>query len=206
MEDILGVYQLPYNQKEPVLCLDEKPYNLHKDTISPLPMRVGSTKKIDYEYARNGHVSIFSIIEPLTGKQHVDARKKRTAMDFAEVVKWIVDDLYPEADKIILVLDNLNTHKVGSLYKRFKAPEANRIMSKLEFHYTPKHGNWLNIAEIGINILTRQCLSRRIPTVEVLSSELEAWCEERNKVNHKINWQFTTKDARIKLRSLYPKL
>ncbi len=206
MEDVLDTYALPYDNNRPLVCLDEKPYNLHGDVIEPLPTRKMSPKKIDYEYTRNGYCAITGLIEPLTGKQYVDIRKRRTACDFAEIIKWMVDELYPSADKIVLVMDNLNTHTIGALYKRFEPKEARRLAKKLEIHHTPKHGSWLNIAEIGLNLLSRQCINRRIPEMEQLKQEVAAWCSERNAKNLSIDWQFTTADARIKLHSLYPKL
>lgn len=206
MEDVLDTYALPYDNNRPLVCLDEKPYNLHGDVIEPLPTRKMSPKKIDYEYTRNGYCAITGLIEPLTGKQYVDIRKRRTACDFAEIIKWMVDELYPSADKIVLVMDNLNTHAIGALYKRFEPKEARRLAKKLEIHHTPKHGSWLNIAEIGLNLLSRQCINRRIPEMEQLKQEVAAWCSERNAKNLSIDWQFTTADARIKLHSLYPKL
>lgn len=206
MEDVLDTYALPYDSQKPLICLDEKPYVLHGDVSEPLPTRRMNPKKIDYEYTRNGYCAIIGLIEPLTGKQYVDVRERRTSRDFAEVIKWIVDVLYPSADKIILVMDNLNIHKIGSLYQRFEPKEARRLAGKLEVHYTPKHGSWLNIAEIGLNLLSRQCLNRRIPEIEQLRQEVTTWCSERNKKNLSIDWQFTTADARIKLHSLYPKI
>lgn len=165
MEDVLAVYERMLDARRPVICLDEKSHMLHGDVHTPLPIRAGSSRKVDYEYQRNVYCSIFDLIEPLTGKQYVDARPTRTAKDFAEVIEHLVDDLYQQADKIVLVMDNLNTHRIGSLYKRFAPAKAKRLLDKLEIHYTPKHGSWLSIAEIGLNLLTRQCLDRRIPTL-----------------------------------------
>lgn len=204
MEDILDVYELPYDEKRPVVCMDEKPYQLLGDAREPLPMRPGSDKKTDFEYIRNGTCSIFVFVEPLGGRRHVSVRERRTATDWAEEIKRLVDEMYPDAEKIILVMDNLNTHKAASLYKRYPASEARRIIKKLEIHFTPKHGSWLNIAEIELNIMTRQCLSRRIDKIDALRKELGPWEAERNLISAKINWQFRTGDARIKLASLYP--
>lgn len=207
MEDVLDVYAQPYQAKRPLICLDEKPYILHQDVVKPLAMRGKSPRKIDYEYERHGYCAIFGLIEPLTGQQFVDARPTRKAVDFAEVIAWLVDELYPQADKIVLVLDNLNTHTPAALYKRFSPAKARRLLKKLEIHYTPKHGSWLNIAEIGLNLFTRQCLAnRRLASVAKLNQELQAWCRQRNQKGIAVNWQFTTKDARTKLQSLYPKL
>lgn len=179
---------------------------LHGDVVKPLPTRRASQRKLDYEYSRHGYCAIIGLIEPLTGKQYVDVRGRRTARDFAEVIKWMVDELYPDADKIVLVMDNLNIHKIGSLYHRYSPEIARRLVRKLEIHYTPIHGSWLNIAEIGLNLLTRQCINRRIPEIEQLRRELTTWCRERNAKKLAVDWQFTTEDARVKLHSLYPKL
>ena len=169
-------------------------------------MRPGDNRKVDSEYVRHGTCSIFTFVEPLGGKHHVSVRDHRTAVDWAEEIKYLVDVLYPDVDKIILVMDNLNTHKSASLYKRFKPEEARRITKKLEIHYTPKHGSWLDIAEIELNVMTRQCLNRRIDNIEFLRKELAAWEMERNETKANVNWQFRTKDARVKLISLYPDL
>ena len=169
-------------------------------------MRPGDHKKVDSEYVRNGTCSIFAFVEPLVGVHHVSVRENRTALDWAEEIRYLVDVMYPDAEKIILVMDNLNTHKPASLYKRFEPAEARRILRKLEIHYTPKHGSWLDIAEIELNVMTRQCLSRRIDSIETLKTELTAWERERNNLEAKVNWHFRTKDARVKLISLYPEL
>ena len=168
-------------------------------------MRPGDTQKIDSEYARNGTCSIFVFVEPLGGIRHVSVRERRTAADWAEEIKYLVDTGYPDKQKIILVMDNLNTHGIASLYKTFPAQEARRIARKLEIHYTPKHGSWLNIAEIELNVMTRQCLSRRIADIDRLRQELAAWETDRNHVGANIRWHFTTDNAREKLISLYPK-
>ena len=206
MEDVLDVYEMPYNPSVPVVCMDEKPYQLLGEARESRAMRPGDNKKIDSEYIRNGTCSIFAFIEPLGGKHHVSVREHRTAVDWAEEIKYLVDVMYPDAEKIILVMDNLNTHKPSSLYKKYKPEEARRIIRKLEIHYTPKHGSWLDIAEIELNIMTRQCLNRRIDSIEKLTSELAAWEKERNENHSKVNWHFRTKDARVKLISLYPEL
>ena len=204
MEDILDVYELPYDPKRPVVCMDEKPYQLLGEAREPLPMVPGSGRKTDSEYIRNGTVSIFAFVEPLGGTHHVSVREHRTAVDWAEEIKYLVDVMYPDAEKIILVMDNLNTHKPASLYKKYPPEEARRIIKKLEIHYTPKHGSWLDIAEIELNVMTRQCLSRRIADIELLRSELSVWETERNTIAAKVDWHFRTGDARIKLKSLYP--
>ena len=206
MEDVLDVYELPFDPTRPIVCMDEKPYQLLGDAREPLPMRPGDTKKIDSEYVRNGTCSIFAFIEPLGGKHHVSVREHRTATDWAEEIRYLAEEVYPDAEKIILVMDNLNTHKPASLYKAFPPEVARRILRRLEIHYTPKHGSWLDIAEIELNVMTRQCLDRRIDNITDLRSELEAWEDERNKNQATVNWQFRTADARIKLSSLYPVL
>ena len=204
MEDVLDIYELPYNKDIPVVCMDEKPYQLLGEARESWAMRPGDNKKIDSEYTRNGTCSIFAFVEALAGRHHVSVREHRTAIDWAEEIRYLVDEMYPAAQKIILVMDNLNTHKPASLYKAFPPEEARRIIKKLEIHYTSKHGSWLDIAEIELNVMTRQCLSRRIASIDALRSELSAWEDERNNGKSKVNWQFTTKDARIKLVSLYP--
>lgn len=204
MEDVLDLYELPYNPDIPVVCMDEKPYQLLGEVRESWAMRPGDNKKIDFEYTRKGTCSIFAFVEPLAGRHHVGVREHRTAVDWAEEIRYMVDEKYPDVQKIILVMDNLNTHRPASLYKAFPPEEARRIIKKLEIHYTPKHGSWLNIAEVELNVMTRQCLSRRIASIDVLRSELSAWENERNQNKSKVNWQFTTKDARIKLVSLYP--
>lgn len=204
MEDVLDIYELPYNKEIPVVCMDEKPYQLLGEARESWAMRPGDNKKIDFEYIRNGTCSIFAFVEALAGRHHVIVREHRTVIDWAEEIRYLVDEMYPDVQKIILVMDNLNTHKPASLYKAFPPEEARRIIKKLEIHYTPKHGSWLDIAEIELNVMTRQCLSRRISSIDVLRSELAAWEDERNNGKSKVNWQFTTKDARVKLVSLYP--
>jgi hypothetical protein len=206
MEDVLDVYEMPYNPSVPVVCMDEKPYQLLGEARESWAMRPGDNRKVDSEYVRNGTCSIFAFIEPLGGKHHVSVREHRTAVDWAEEIKYLVDEMYPDAEKIILVMDNLNTHKPSSLYKKYKPEEARRIIKKLEIHYTPKHGSWLDIAEIELNVMTRQCLNRRIDSIEKLTLELAAWEKERNENHSKVNWHFRTKDARVKLISLYPEL
>ena len=204
MEDVLDIYELPYNKDIPVVCMDEKSYQLLGEARESWAMRPGDNKKIDSEYIRNGTCSIFAFVEALAGRHHVSVREHRTAIDWAEEIRYLDDEMYPDIQKIILVMDNLNTHKPASLYKAFPPEEARRIIKKLEIHYTLKHGSWLDIAEIELNVMTRQCLSRRISSIDVLRSELTAWEDERNNGKSKVNLQFTTKDARIKLVSLYP--
>ena len=206
MEDVLDVYELPYDPQRPVVCMDEKPYQLLGEARESWAMRPGNNKKVDSEYVRNGTCSIFAFVEPLGGCHHVSVREHRTSVDWAEEIKYLVDVMYPDVDRIILVMDNLNTHKPSSLYKKYPAEEARRIIKKLEIHYTPRHGSWLDIAEIELNVMTRQCLSRRIDSIENLRHELAAWEVERNSKKSNVNWQFRTKDARVKLASLYPEL
>ena len=204
MEDILDVYQMPYDSKRPLWCMDEKPFQLLGEAREPLPMRKGDIAKYDCDYKRNGTVSIFCFIQPHTGRIVHAVEPTRTAVDWAEKIRFLVDTVEPEAEKIILVMDNLNTHGIASLYKAFPPAEARRIARKIEIHFTPKHGSWLDIAEIGINIMTRECLNRRIPGIEALSSELKAWNDAYDKDPSPVRWQFTSDDSRIKLKSLYP--
>jgi len=206
MEDVLDVYEMSYTPMFPVVCMDEKPYQLLGEERDSWAMRPGDNKKVDSEYVRNGTCSIFAFVEPLGGRHHVSVRKQRTAVDWAEEIRYLADVMYPNVEKIIVIMDNLNTHKPSSLYKAFPPDEARRILKRLEIHYTPKHGSWLNIAEIELNVMTRQCLSRRIENVELLQKELLSWESERNNNYAKVNWHFTTKDARVKLISLYPNL
>jgi hypothetical protein len=206
MEDVLDVYEMPYDKERPVICMDEKPYQLLGDAREPLPARPGDDLKTDSEYVREGTCSIFAFVEPLRGKRHVSARERRTAIDWAEEVQYLVDVQYPDAEKIVFVMDNLNTHVIASLYKAFPPATARRIAKKLEIHYTPKHGSWLNMCEIELNVMTRQCLARRIDNINTLKSELATWESNRNSESAGINWQFRTNDSRVKLISLYPKL
>lgn len=204
MEDVLDVYEMPYNPRRPVVCMDEKPYQLLGDTRQALSMRPGDDQKIDSEYKRNGTCSIFAFVEPLGGRHHVSVHEHRTAVDWAYEIRYLSEVMYPDAEKIILVMDNLNTHRPASLYKAFPPAEARRIIKHLEIHYTPKHGSWLNMAEIELNVMTRQCLARRIEDINLLRSELSSWETERNHDEAKIRWHFQTGDAREKLISLYP--
>lgn len=204
MEDVLDIYQRPYDSMNPVWCMDEKPYQILDDSRRPLPMRPGDTAKTDSEYVRNGTVSIFCFIQPHTGRIEHSVEETRTAVDWAEKIKHLVDVIEPDAEKITLVMDNLNTHKPGSLYKAFPPEEARRILNRLEIHYTPKHGSWLDMAEIGINIMTRECLDRRIPDIQSLRNELKKWNVSYARNPSPVNWQFKTTDSRIKLKKLYP--
>ena len=205
MEDILDLYTLPYDENCPVICLDEKSYQLLSEVTEPLPMKSGKPLRIDNEYKRMGTCSIFVMTEPLAGWYHANARKQRTAIDFAHEIDWLLSEsCYKAIPKIKLVVDNLNTHVISSFYKAFPPEKARELAKRLEIHYTPKHGSWLNIAEIAISILSRQCISCRIPSLDKLNSEISAWEISTNKLFKKVNWHFTTSDARIKLIKLYP--
>ena len=206
MEDVLDVYHRPYNPDCPVICLDECAKELHSTPRGELTAEPGATRRQDYEYERHGTCNIFCWVEPLVGRRGVQVTPRRTAADFAEQLRLLVDEAYPDARQIVLVTDNLNTHHLGALYERFAPAEARRIAQRLEWHYTPEHASWLNMAEIELSVLSRQCLSRRIGDSQTLSREVAAWEQQRNTAGAKIDWQFTTADARIKLRRLYPKL
>ena len=206
MEDVLEVYALPYDKDIPLICMDEQPCQLLDEKLKPLPMKLGKPAKEDYEYVRKGSCSIFVFCEPLEGWRHVHASERRTKIDWALHIEELLDVYYPEAAKIRLVMDNLNTHSIGSLYEAFEPEKALRLAKRLEIHYTPKHGSWLNIAEIELNVMTLQCLGRRIPTIELLNMELAAWEQQRNSETKTVQWQFTTTKARDKLINLYPKL
>ena len=206
MEDVLDVYHRPYDEKRPMVCLDEASKQLIGEVIEPIPAEPGQPERFDYEYTRNGTANLFMVSEPLTGWRHVEVTDRRTAVDFAELVRDLVEEVYPDAEKVVLVMDNLNTHKLASLYEAFPPEQARRIAERLEIHHTPKHGSWLNMAEIELSVLARQCLDRRIETREELEREVAAWEEERNERGVEIRWRFTTADARIKLRRLYPVL
>jgi hypothetical protein len=204
MEDVLEVYHRPYDGKQPVVCLDEASKQLVGEAVQPLPPEPGQPERFDYEYVRNGTANLFMISEPLAGWRHVMVTDRRTAKDFAEAVRWLAEDIYPDADRIVLVMDNLNTHKLASLYEAFPPEQARRIAERIEVHHTPKHGSWLTVAEIELSVLARQCLDRRIESVEALLDQLEPWEADRNDRAVGVNWQFTTADARIKLKRLYP--
>jgi hypothetical protein len=204
MESVLDLYAEEYDEKRPVVGFDETSKQLIAETRQPLAARAGQPERFDYEYSRNGVRNLFLFCEPRRGYRHVAVTEQRTMQDFARQMKWLVDEGYPEADMIRVVLDNLNTHRAASLYETFTPEEARRIAKKLEFHYTPKHGSWLNIAEIELSVFSRQCLARRIPDEETLKRETKKLEEERNAACAKIEWRFTTEDARRKLHRLYP--
>jgi hypothetical protein len=206
MEDVLDVYKRPYDPRRPNVCLDETSKQLIGETRIPVPVCPGQPARYDYEYKRNGVANLFMIFEPLVGKRHVKVTQRRTKIDWAYCVREMVDQIYPQAEQIVLVMDNLNTHNKSSLYETFEPAEAKRIADKLEIHYTPKHGSWLDMAEIELGILARQCLSRRIDNMEQLKDEVAAWQVIRNTAEAKVNWRFTTEDARIKLKKLYPSI
>jgi hypothetical protein len=204
MEDVLAVYARPVDPRRPVVCMDEKPYQLLGHLRDPLPATPGRDRREDNEYVRHGTCSIFVWVEPLRGWRHVDAQPRRTKLDWARQVERLLASDYPDAETVVLVMDNLNTHGIGSLYEVFEPAKAFALAQRLEIHHTPKHGSWLNIAEIELSALTRQCLDRRIDDLGTLNAELAAWQRQTNADQRQVHWQFTTTDARIKLRHLYP--
>jgi hypothetical protein len=206
MEDVLEVYQRPYDPRRPVVCLDEQSKQLVKETRKPIPAEPGQPARCDYEYERNGTANLFMMFEPLAGRRRVKVTDRRTRVDFAEVIRELVDKDYGDADKVVLVMDNLNTHKPASLYEAFEPAEARRMMERLEIHYTPKHGSWLDMAETELSVLSKQCLDRRIPDQGTLIDEVSAWEQSRNEAERRVDWHFTTENARIKLKRLYPSI
>jgi hypothetical protein len=206
MEDVLEVYKQPYDPKRPQVCMDETTKQLLADGQEPLPAKPGHPERYDYEYEREGVANLFMFFEPLAGKRHVKVTDRRTKKDWAEAMRELSDIYYPDAEIIVVVLDNLNTHSPSSFYEAFEPEEARRLVNRFEFHHTPKHGSWLDMAEIELSVLARQCLSGRIPNKETLATEVTAWEKERNTSVVKVQWRFTTIDARIKLKSLYPKI
>ncbi len=206
MEDILDVYKRPYNPLYPMVCLDELCKQLIGEIRKPIPVEPGQPLRYDHEYKRNGVANLFMAFEPLAGKRYVEATEHRTKVDFAKFICNLVEEKYPESQKIILVMDNLNTHTPASLYELFEPAEAKRIADRMEIHYTPKHGSWLNMAEIELGVLSGQCLSRRIESITEIKNEVASWESDRNKRESKVNWRFTTPNARIKLKRLYPSI
>jgi DDE superfamily endonuclease len=206
MEDVLAVYMRPYDPRYPQLCMDEISKQLLCDTREPLPMEPGHAERQDYEYERHGVRNIFLVCEPLTGKRYTQVTARRTKVDWALFMREVIDVHYPLAEKIILVLDNLNTHVIGSLYEAFPPAEARRLVEKLEIHYTPKHGSWLNMAEIELSVLSQHPLNQRIADLEELQCQVQAWQQRRNEKAVPVDWRFTTADARIKLKHLYPSI
>ena len=206
MEDVLEVYHRPHDSERPVVCLDETSKQLTAETRVPITAKPGRPARYDYEYERNGTANLFMLFAPLEGWRHVEVTDRHTALDYARLLKELSDEHFPNAARIVLVQDNLNTHKPASLYEAFPAAEARRLVERFEWHYTPKHGSWLDLAESELSVLSTQCLSRRIPDKQTLTEEVAAWQAERNKKHAKADWQFTTADARVKLKRLYPAL
>jgi hypothetical protein len=206
MEDVLEVYQRPFDPKRPLLCMDEISKQLLSDSRLPLPLRPGKPERYDYEYVRHGTANIFLSFAPLLGRRHLKVTEQRTRKDWAAAMREVADDHFPEAEIIVLVLDNLNTHTLASFYEAFEPAEARRLAARFEIHYTPRHGSWLNMAEIELSILARQCLDRRIADRETVQREAGAWETERNERQMTVDWRFTTADARIKLKRLYPSM
>ncbi len=206
MEEVLDLYHAPYDPQFPLICMDESNKQMVGEVHAPLALAPGHGQINDHEYVRNGVAEIFLEVEPLTGRRHVAITERRTRKDWALFVKGMLEERYPQATKVRLVMDNLNTHNAASLYETFAPEEARRLARRLEIHYTPKHGSWLNVAEIELSALNSQCLNRRIPDIELMRKEVVAWELDRNNRAATIEWRFTTEDARIKLRRLYPKL
>lgn len=206
MEDVLDIYQWEYDENCPVVCMDEQPAQLVKETRQPLPCEAGKPAKYDYEYERNGTANNFMFTEPLAGWRRVSVRSQKTRQDWAKEVRSLLNEDYPDAELVILVCDNLNTHTFGALYETFPPQEAKRLADRLDIRYTPKHGSWLNVAEIELSVLTKQCLSHRIADIETLRREAAAWADRRNEMQTGVDWQFTTKNARTKLKRLYPQI
>ena len=204
MEDVLEVYTRPYDPRRPQVCIDESSKQLVAETRVPIPAAPGQPERIDYEYERQGTANLFMVFEPLAGQRRVKVTERRTAVDFAHLIREVVDEQYPQAEQIVLVMDNLSTHKPASLYEAFAPAEARRLMERLEIHYTPKHGSWLNMAETELSVLATQCLDRRIPDLTTLTQEVAAWEHQRNAAQCRVDWRFTTQDARSKLKRLYP--
>jgi hypothetical protein len=206
MEDVLEVYARPYDLKRPVVCLDEAAKQLLQEVRAPLPAGPGHPLRYDNEYKRNGTCALFMLFEPLAAKRWVQIKERRTSVDYAQVVKWMLEEVYPQAEKVVLVQDNLNTHGPHSLYQAFAPQEARRLIERIEWHYTPRHGSWLNMAELELSVLARQCLQDRMENQQNLEQQVKAWQERRNQIATRVNWHFTTQDARIKLKKLYPSL
>jgi len=206
MEDVLDVYHRPYDEDRPLVCLDEASKQLVGEVIEPIPAEPGQPERYDYEYVRNGTANLFMISEPLLGWRAVKVTGRRTAVDFAEVLRWLAEEVHPDAEAIVLVTDNLNTHTPACLYEAFPPEQARRIAERLEWHYTPKHGSWLNMAEVELAALSKQCLGQRVGSIEQLGRRVAAWQADRNDRQVEVKWRFTTADARIKLHQLYPSI
>ncbi|ABW25806.1 transposase, putative [Acaryochloris marina MBIC11017] len=206
MEELLTVYERPYDLRNPLICLDEATKQLVEEITLPIAAQRGQPERVDYEYERKGTANLFMLCEPIVGTRYVKVTQRRTAIDYAHLLKELVDVFYPEAHTLTLVQDNLNIHSPSSLYKAFEPEEARRLLSRFEFFYTPKHGSWLNMAEIELSILSRQCLDQRIADFPTLQKHVRAWNEHRNQKGTWIDWRFTTQDARVKLHRLYPSI
>lgn len=204
MEDVLEVYARPYDEKRPVVCLDEAAKQILAHARPPRPMSTKHCIRYDNEYERQGTCALFMVFEPLAAKRHVQVRQRRTALDYADVVQWLCEELYPDAEKIVLVQDNLNTHGPHSIYEAFAPAEARRLVERIEWHFTPKHGSWLNMAELELSVLARQCLTERMESQANLSHQVQVWQDRRNRTATRVDWQFTTREARTKLKRLYP--
>ena len=209
MEEILDLYEEPYDPNRPVVCFDERPCQLLADVRDPLPMEPAvrpKKKRVDFEYERRGTANVLLAFEPLKGRREMRVTERRRKLEFADMMRYLLNDLYPQAERIRLVVDNLNTHSPAAFYENFSAQEARRMSKRIEFVYTPKHGSWLNMVEIELSVLVRQCLKRRLADTQALEREAGAWCEERNRLGTSVDWRFTTEDARSKLRKLYPSI
>jgi transposase len=206
MEEILDLYEEPYDPNRPVVCFDERPCQLLAEVRESFAGKPGKPKRVDSEYERRGMANVLLAFEPLKGRREMRVTEHRRKLEFAAMMRYLLDDLYPEVERIRLVVDNLNTHSPAAFYESFSAEEARRMSKKIEFVYTPKHGSWLNMVEIELSVLVRQCLKRRLPDTQALEREAGAWCEERNRLGTSVEWRFTTEDARIKLRKLYPSI
>ena len=206
MEDVIEVYHRSYDPRVPMVCMDEQPVQLIRETCLPIPAAPGRPARHDYEYERAGTANIFMFTEPLRGWRHSIVCGRKTAIDWGQHMKWLLEDVYAEAERVILVCDNLNTHSIGSFYEAYSPSVARRLVERLEIHFTPKHGSWLNMAETELSVMTRQCLSRRIGDIEQLRHQVDAWRTDRNKRQKGVDWQFTTDDARTRLRRLYPQI
>ncbi len=204
MEDVLEVYARPYDSRRPQVCFDEGGKQLIGDVRPPLPARPGRSRRVDCEYERHGTANLFMVFEPLAGTRRVEVTERRTNRDFSRIIRRLVDEWYPDAEKVVLVMDNLSTHSAAALYEAFEPAEARRLAAKLEWHYTPKHGSWLNVAEIELSVLSRQCLDQRIPDIATLRDQVLAWERDRNAAVARVDWRFTATDARVKLKRLYP--
>jgi hypothetical protein len=206
MEEILDLCEEPYDPKRPVVCFDERPCQPLAEVRESLASKPGKPKRVDFEYERRGMANVLLALEPLKGRREMRVTERRRKLEFADMMRYLLDDLYPQVERIRLVVDNLNTHSPAAFYESFSAQEARRMSKKIEFVYTPKHGSWLNMVEIELSVLVRQCLKRRLPDTQALEREAGAWCEERNRLGTSVDWRFSTEDARIKLRKLYPSI